>query len=35
MPTLKPMRILNVHEAKTHLSEILDQVRLAEEVFNG
>jgi prevent-host-death family protein len=26
-------RIINVHEAKTHLSKILDQVREGEEVI--
>ena len=26
-------RIINVHEAKTHLSKILDQVRAGEEVI--
>lgn len=27
------MRIINVHEAKTHLSKILDQVHAGEEVI--
>lgn len=27
------VRIINVHEAKTHLSKILDQVRNGEEII--